>query len=272
MVKVIGEIGINHNGDLNVAKKLIDISALSGFDYVKFQKRDVDLCVPEHKKNELKKGTPWGDITYYEYKKKVEFSRDEYIEIDKYCKEKGVKWFASVWDVNSIDFMKEFCNIVKIPSALISNTEVLKKARASFDTVIMSTGMSTEDQIKKAVNECKPDVIMHTNSTYPTPLNEMNMEYIEWLKDKYHDIKIGYSGHEFGLIQSISTVLMGVSWIERHITLDRNMWGSDQKASVEPVGMFKLIKGIRETEQALGGFKPRELYESEKSKLKDLRK
>lgn len=257
---------------MKICKQLIDLAYLSGFDYVKFQKRSIDLCVPEHKKNEIKKDTPWGDITYYKYKEKVEFNEVQYKEIFNYCDYKGIKCFASVWDVNSIDFMKEFTDIVKIPSALITNKEVLEKARKEFKTVIMSTGMSTEEDINAATKHGKPDVIMHTNSTYPTPIDEMNLEYIYWLKAKYPGTDIGYSGHEFGLAQSISTVLMGVKWIERHITLDREMWGSDQKASVEPMGCFKLIKGIRETERALGGYGEREIYPSEQSKLKDLRK
>ena len=271
MTNVIAEIGINANGNIDNAKKLIDLASLAGFNYVKFQKRDIDLCVPEHKKNEIK-STPWGPMTYYDYKDKMEFSYNDYEEINEYCNEKNIKWFASVWDVNSIDFMEYFSSIVKIPSAMITNIELLKKARSKFDTLIMSTGMSTEKEINTAIAACKPDVIMHTNSTYPTPLDEMNLNYIIWLMAQHKDSEIGYSGHEFGIAHTIGTVLMGVTWIERHITLDRTLWGSDQFASVEPVGCFKLIKGIRDAEKAKGKCCARVVFESEKKKLLDLRK
>jgi N-acetylneuraminate synthase len=271
MIKVIAEIGLNHNASLEIAGKLIDLASIFGFDYVKFQKRDIDICVPENKRNQLKQ-TPWGEMTYYEYKKRMEFGIDEYLVLSKYCKEKRIKWFASVWDLHSAEFMTDFSDIVKIPSALITNLPLLLYCRENFKTVIMSTGMSTEEEIEKAVDIANPDVIMHTNSTYPTPINEMNMSYIEWLSNKYQDKEIGYSGHEFGLVQTIASIYLGVTWIERHITLDRTMWGSDQFSSVEPVGMHKLIKGIRETEASLGEYGERILYESEKKKREDLRK
>ena len=268
-VKIIGEIGINHNGDLELCKKLIDSAALAGCDYVKFQKRNPDVCVPEEQKSKPK-STPWGDMTYLEYKYKVEFGKEEYDEIDRYCKEKNINWFASVWDKDSVDFMANYGNITKIPSALITDKELIEYARKKFNYLIISTGMSTEDEIETAVSSCNPDVIMHTNSTYPSPIEELNLEYIHWLK-KYK-AEVGYSGHEYGLVTTFATIPMGVTWIERHITLDRTMWGSDQIASVEPAGLMKLVKGIRDIEKSLGGNCPRVLLNSELAKSKSLRK
>lgn len=267
-VKIIGEIGINHNGDLELCKKLIDSAVLAGCDYVKFQKRNPDVCVPEEQKSKPK-STPWGDMTYLEYKYKVEFGKEEYDEIDRYCKEKGIGWFASVWDKDSVDFMANYGSITKIPSALITNKELVKYAREKFDYLIISTGMSTEDEVEEAVMISNPDVIMHTNSTYPSPIEELNLEYIHWLK-KY-GVEVGYSGHEYGLVTTFATIPMGVTWIERHITLDRTLWGSDQVASVEPAGLMKLVKGVRDIEKSLGGYGPRVLLNSELSKRESLR-
>ena len=269
-VKIIAEIGINHNGDLNIAKKLIDVVSAAGCDYVKFQKRNPDVCVPEEQKPKPK-STPWGEITYLEYKYKVEFGKEEYDEIDRYCKERGIGWFASVWDIDSVDFMANYGNITKIPSALITNKKLVEYARNKFDYLIISTGMSTEDEIETAAKCSNADVIMHTNSTYPSPVNELNLEYIYWLKNKYGK-EVGYSGHEYGLVTTFATIPMGVTWVERHITLDRTMWGSDQSASIEPTGLFKLVKGIRDIEGALGGNSKRQILPSELKKLKTLRK
>lgn len=269
MIKVIAEIGINHNGSLDIAKNLIDAAVLAGFNYVKFQKRNPDLCVPEEQKN-LIRSTPWGEITYLAYKNHIEFGKEEYDEIDCYCKEKGIGWFASAWDISSIDFMSKYTDIIKIPSALITNKELIIHARKTFKFLIISTGMSTEEEIEKCVSICSPDVIMHTNSTYPSPVNELNLNYINWLKDKYKK-EVGYSGHEYGLITTMATVPMGATWIERHVTLDRTMWGSDHMASVEPAGMMKLIKGIRDIESALGVSSKRIIMDSELLKKKSLR-
>ncbi len=275
-IKTIAEIGINHNGSIDIAKKLIDIACLSGFDYVKFQKRNPDVCVPEHQKNIIR-DTPWGKMTYLEYKHKIEFGKKEYDEIDLYCDKKGIKWFASIWDKDSADFMTQYTDITKIPSALITDKELSFYARLHFDNLIISTGMSTEEEIENCINRCSPDIIMHTNSTYPSPLNELNLNYINWLKDKYiteghRSPEIGYSGHEYGLVTTFAAVALGATWIERHVTLDRTMWGSDHVASVEPAGMMKLIKGIRDIENALGTKSPRQLFPSEINKLKTLRK
>jgi|TARA_R110000796_G_scaffold64302_3_gene149095 N-acetylneuraminate synthase len=268
-VNIIGEIGINHNGSLEICKKIIDAAVLAGCDWVKFQKRNPDVCVPEEQKNKPK-STPWGDMTYLEYKYKVEFGKEEYDEIDRYCKEKGIGWFASVWDKDSVDFMAQYSKITKIPSALITNKELISYAREKFDYLIISTGMSTEGEIEDCVSICNPDVIMHTNSTYPSPIKELNLEYITFLKNKYKK-EVGYSGHEYGLVTTFATVPLGVTWVERHITLDRTMWGSDHLASVEPSGLFKLVKGIRDITLALGGNEERLLLDSELSKRKSLR-
>jgi N-acetylneuraminate synthase len=268
-IKIIAEIGINHNGNVDLAKKIIAISASSGCDYVKFQKRTPDLCVPNDQKIKLR-STPWGEMTYLNYKKKVEFEEDEYQEIDSFCKKLKINWFASAWDLNSLEFLRKYSNIVKIPSALITNNDLIIAARKKFDFLLISTGMSTEEEIEKAVNLCNPDVIFHTNSAYPSKVSELNLNYISHLKKKYKKI-IGYSGHEFGLATTFATVPLGVEWIERHVTLDREMWGSDQKASVEPVGLFKLVKGIREIESALGHGGPRTLRFEELEKKKSLR-
>jgi N-acetylneuraminate synthase len=269
-VKIIAEIGINHNGDLNLAKRMIDVAAVAGCDYVKFQKRNPDVCVPEEQKSKLRQ-TPWGEMTYIDYKYKIEFGKQEYDAIDTYCKRKNIGWFASVWDSDSVNFMSQYNDITKIPSALITDKELPQYAREKFDQLIISTGMSTEEEIEECINVCNPDVIMHTNSTYPSPINELNLNYINWLKTKYGK-EVGYSGHEYGLVTTFATVPMGVTWIERHVTLDRTMWGSDHLSSVEPSGLIKLVKGIRDIEVSLGTIGPRTLLDSEMEKRKSLRK
>jgi N-acetylneuraminate synthase len=275
-VKIIGEIGINHNGDINIAKQLILVAKAAGCNYVKFQKRNPDICVPEEQKNKMRQ-TPWGEITYLEYKWKTEFGEIEYDEIDRFCKEIGINWFASVWDKTSVDFMMRYKSdlgiAMKIPSALITDIELCKYARDKADYLMVSTGMSNEDEVTLCIDSCNPDVIMHTNSTYPCPVSELNLNYITWLKNHYTEKEIGYSGHEYGLVTTFATIPMGVTWVERHITLDRGMWGSDHSASIEPSGLFKLVKGIRDIEESLlipEG--PRELFGGELSKMKSLRK
>jgi len=268
--KIIAELGINHNGSLEIAKKLIDVSIVAGCDYVKFQKRTPDICVPEHQKSKLRI-TPWGEIKYIDYKNKIEFGQNEYDELYNYVKDKPIDIFASVWDMESVDFMKQYTNIMKLGSASINDLKLCKYVRENCEKFIISTGMSTEEEIVCCIEACNPDVIMHTNSTYPSPVSELNLKYIHYLKDKW-DAEIGYSGHEYGLITTFAAVVLGVTWIERHVTLDRTMWGSDQLASVEPQGLIKLVKGIRDIELALGKVGPRNLFESEKSKKDSLRK
>jgi N-acetylneuraminate synthase len=249
---------------------MIDAAKVAGCDYVKFQKRTPELCVPEHQKNVMR-STPWGDMRYIDYKHKTEFGKEEYDEINKHCASRDIKWFASVWDLPSVDFMLNYGAVGKIPSALITADELVKYSRKKFDVLLISTGMSNEEEIEHAVITGDPDVIFHTNSTYPSKIEELNLNYIRFLKNKYPGKSIGYSGHEFGLTTTFATVPMGVEWIERHITLDRTMWGSDQMASIEPHGLIKLTKGIRSIEAALGISAPRQVMGSELKKRKSLR-
>ncbi|MEY4573857.1 MAG: hypothetical protein RLZ10_3163, partial [Bacteroidota bacterium] len=242
----------------------------------KFQKRNPDICVPEEQKSKMRQ-TPWGEMTYLEYKWRTEFGYKEYDEIDRFCKEIGINWFASVWDKSSVDFMMKYKTdlgvVMKIPSALITDSELCQYAREKADYLMISTGMSTEQEVRVCISGCDPDVIMHTNSTYPCPVDELNLNYIHWLKNWYPDKEIGYSGHEYGLVTTFATIPMGVTWVERHITLDRGMWGSDHSASIEPSGLFKLVKGVRDIEAALSiPMMARELFGGELSKQKSLRK
>ena len=258
---IIAEIGINHNGDLEIAKRLIDIAAAAGCDAVKFQKRDPDVCVPDHQKNVVK-DTPWGSMTYLEYKHKIEFGKEEYNEIDRYSKERKIRWSASPWDLGSLNFLLEYdVPFIKVPSAMLTNKPLLKACVSSGKKVILSTGMSTEDEVSEAVSFLDDNIkvrsksnyaILHCNATYPAPLEELNLSCIKTLKDRY-SCEVGYSGHEFRLGTSVAAVYLGASIIERHITLDRTMWGSDHLSSVEPQGLFKLVSGIRELEKAYGG-------------------
>ena len=246
---IIAEIGINHNGSLENAKRLIDVASLAGCDAVKFQKRNPDVCVPEHQKNVMRE-TPWGTMTYLEYKYKVEFEKEEYDEIDRYCKEKGVEWSASPWDLDSLEFLSNYeIPFIKIPSAMLTNEELIRaSSRWSAERnkeLIVSTGMSTVEEIDKAVEWMREEgtefALLHCNSSYPAPVDELNLSCIKTLKDRY-GCKVGYSGHEFRLGTSVATVMLGAEIIERHITLDRTMWGTDQLSSVEPQGFIKLAR------------------------------
>lgn len=283
-VKIIGEIGINYAyGDdkskfLDNAKKLIDAACVAGCNWVKFQKRTPDICVPEEQKNKPKR-VPWrkDETTYIQYKHDIEFGKKEFDEIDRYCQEKEIGWFVSVWDKLAVDFIidNDYSNygsfIMKIPSALITDIDLCSYAKDKSDFLIISTGMSTEEEVQRCIKACKPDVVMHTNSTYPSPINELNLGYIKWLI-KNTETEVGYSGHEFGLVTTMATIPMGATWIERHITLDRTLWGSDQMASVEPGGLIKLVKGIRDIEKSMKGYGPRKIAGSELEKMKTLRK
>jgi N-acetylneuraminate synthase len=271
---IISEIGINHNGDLDIAKKLIDISAAAGCNAVKFQKRNPDVCVPDHQKSVMR-DTPWGSMTYLDYKYKVEFGKDEYDEIDKYCKEKGIEWSASPWDLDSLEFLAQYdIPFIKIASASITDKELLIKTCQTGKKIIISTGMSSEEEIDEAVailkQYAKDYAILHCNSSYPAPIEELNLSCIKTLKEKYN-CEVGYSGHEFRLGTSVAAVYLGASIIERHVTLDRTMWGSDHMASVEPQGLFKLVSGIRELEKSYGDGTI-SVTETEKEVRKKLRK
>lgn len=269
---VVAEIGINHNGDIEVAKRLMNAAKHAGVDAVKFQKRTPELCVPPEQRGQMRE-TPWGYITYLDYRYKVEFDAEQYAEIDRYGREIGITWFASVWDEPSVDFLEQFNPVAyKVPSAALTDHGLLRKLRATGRPVILSTGMSREDQIRKAVPLLDIDnlVICHTTSAYPCDPEELNLRMVHTLKAEY-DCPIGYSGHEVGLIPSVVAVGLGACMVERHITLDRAMWGSDQAASVEPGGFERLVKYIRVTEASLGDGVKR-VYESELSSLKKLRR
>jgi sialic acid synthase SpsE len=262
-VYVIGEIGINHNGDLANALALVDVAAEAGCDAVKFQKRDPELCVPADQRD-IVRDTPWGQMTYIDYRYKVEFGVEEYDEIAAHCKDRGIDWFASPWDPNSVGFLERYEPVAyKVASASVTDHELLAALRATGRTVILSTGMSTMDEIRAAVGELDgvPLLLMHATSTYPCPPAELNLRMLHTLTEEF-GVPVGYSGHETGLQTTVAAVALGACVVERHITLDRAMWGSDQAASVEPAGLSRLVRDIRVVEAALGdGVKV--VYESE---------
>ena len=269
---VIAEIGINHNGDIEIAEKMIRAAKEAGVDAVKFQKRTPLLCVPPEERSKMRE-TPWGYITYLEYREHVEFGQKEYARIDALCKELGIDWFASVWDEEAIDFLEQFDPIAyKVPSASLTDNGLIDKLNSTGRPIILSTGMSTMEQIRESVGHFDMDklAITHATSAYPCDPSELNLRMVETLTKEF-DCPVGYSGHEVGLIPSVVAVGLGASIVERHFTLDRSMWGTDQSASVEPGGMERLVKYIRVTEQALGdGVK--KVYDSELPSLKKLRR
>jgi N-acetylneuraminate synthase len=273
-VYLVGEIGINHNGDVQVAKKLIEYCAVFGFDCAKFQKRTPDLCVPEHQKGVVRE-TPWGTMTYLEYRHRVEFQYEQYRELSGYCIDRGVQFSASVWDLPSVEFMLRFdVPFLKVPSALITNRDLLRAVATSGKPVVLSSGMSTLAEVDEAVNTClaatEDVILLHCHSAYPAPLEELNLRVIPQLIDRYPECVIGYSGHEFGLDTTMVSVVLGAQFVERHITLDRTMWGSDQMASVEPQGMYRLARDVRLIVKALGDGVKR-VYESELQSRRKMR-
>lgn len=272
---IIAEIGINHNGSLETAKKLIDAAVEAKVDAVKFQKRTPEICVPKDQW-EVIRDTPWGKMTYIDYKRKTEFGILEFSEIDRYCKERNIDWFASAWDEPSVDFMETFEPVMyKLASASLTDDHLIRKICATGRPIMISTGMSRIDEIMFAVDLIKeyedyPLMIAHSTSAYPCPPNELNLLMIQTLKNLYPEYIIGYSGHETGLSTTVSAVALGAEFVERHFTLDRAMWGSDHAASVEPQGFVRLVKDIRDTELAKGdGVK--KVYESEIGPMKKLR-
>jgi len=252
---IIAEIGINHNGSLETAKKLIDVASLAGCDAVKFQKRNPDICVPDHQKSVMRE-TPWGTMTYLEYKYKVEFEKSEYDEIDRYCKEKGIAWSASPWDLDSLRFLDQYdLPFLKMPSAMMTNEPLMRAAAKTGKKVIFSAGMSTLEETDKAIEWVREEganfALLHCNSAYPAPIEDLNLSCIQTLKDRY-GCEVGYSGHEFRIGTTVAAIYLGATILERHITLDRTMWGSDHLSSVEPQGLIKLVRGVRELELAHG--------------------
>ena len=270
---IIAEIGINHNGDLNIAKQMIDAAVHAGVDAIKFQKRTPDIATPPEQQKQMRE-TPWGYITYLEYRHKVEFNEAQYREIDRHCRERGITWLVSVWDQASVDFMEQFDTpAYKIPSACLTDYGLIRKAQATGKPLILSSGMSTMEQIHQGVKTAQERnlVLMHCTSTYPCEPEELNLKMIATLRGEFPSIPIGYSGHEVGLVPSAVAVALGACMVERHLTLDRAMWGSDQAASVEPGGFERLVKYIRVSEAALGdGVK--KVYASEQASLKRLRR
>ncbi|ESS73951.1 N-acetylneuraminate synthase [Methyloglobulus morosus KoM1] len=272
-VYVIAEIGINHNGDIDNARRLIEGAAKAGCDAVKFQKRTPDLCVPPDQRD-IKRDTPWGVMTYIEYRHKVEFNKAQYTQIDRICKDLKIDWFASCWDEEAVDFMEQFdppC--YKVASASLTDAALLKKKRSTKRPMIVSTGMSTMVEIEAAIEliRCENLLIAHSTSTYPCKTSELNLRMLHTLKTLYPNVPIGYSGHETGLAPTWAAVAMGACFVERHITLDRAMWGSDQAASVEISGLERLVSNIRDIESSLGdGIK--KVYDSELGPKQKLRR
>lgn len=251
---VIAEIGLNHNGDVELAKRLIDVAADAGADAVKFQKRTPEIATPEHMRD-VARETPWGTISYLEYRRRVEFDRDQYIEISDHALLRGLEWFASPWDVPSIAFLEDLGVVAhKVASASVTDRELLEALRDTGKPVILSTGMSTIEQIDAAIDIVGTDrlLLMHATSTYPMEPAEANLRMIPTLRDRYPGVPVGYSGHERGLQISLAAVALGAVAVERHITLDRTMWGSDHAASLEPTGLAHLVRDIRVIEAALG--------------------
>jgi len=272
-VYVIAEIGLNHNGDVELAKRLIDVAADAGAQAVKFQKRTPALSTPEHMKSTPRE-TPWGTMTYLEYRYRVEFDREQYIEIGDYATLRGLSWFASPWDEVAVDFLEDLQVVAhKVASASVTDLALLSALAQTGKPVILSTGMSTLDQIDRAVEVLGTDnlVILHATSTYPLPPEEANLRMITSLRERYQGVPIGYSGHERGLQISLGAVALGAVAVERHITLDRTMWGSDHAASLEPVGFEHLVRDIRVLGEAMGDGVKR-IYPGELAPLAKLRR
>lgn len=275
---LIGEIGINHNGNLEITKKLIAAAYACNWDCVKFQKRTPDICVPDKQKYVIRY-TPWGAITYLEYKKKLEFEKKEYDYIDKYCKDKPIDWSASVWDLESLDFLLQYdVPFIKIPSALLTDDKLLKRVSKTGKTIILSTGMSTIEEIDKAVNIIQKGIkraddliLMHCCSTYPTPIEEINLNIIPFLKKRFDWCRIGFSDHTYDLESSVVATALGVDVIEKHITLDHKLFGTDQSSSLEVHAMDMLRKRIKDVRIMMGdGIK--KVTEGEKLIMEKLRK
>ena len=272
-VYITGEIGINHNGELANALALIDAAADAGCDAVKFQKRTPEIATPRDQWD-IERDTPWGRMTYIDYRHRVEFGEAEYAQIAEHARERGIHWFASPWDTEAVDFLEQFdVPAHKVASASLTDDELLRKLRATGRTIILSTGMSTMRQIRHAVEVLGSENILlcHATSTYPAAAAELNLRMIHTLQGEYPNVPIGYSGHETGLQTTVAAVAIGAVFVERHITLDRAMWGSDQAASVEPPGLSRLVRDIRAVSEALGdGVK--QVYPGELAAMKKLRR
>ena len=271
-VYVIAEIGINHNGSVDLAKRLIEEAARAGCNAVKFQKRTPEKALPRDQWAIVRE-TPWGRMSYIDYRRRIEFKWPDYVEIDRCCSSHGIDWFASCWDEESVDFIERFdppCH--KVASASVTDLTLLRKIGATGRPIIMSTGMSTMAQVADAVQALDSDqlLIAHSTSSYPCPIDALNLRMVETLRGLYPQCPIGYSGHETGLVPTWAAVALGATFVERHITLDRAMWGSDQAASVEITGLRRLVDAIRDLEIALGDGVKR-IHESEIPSIRRLR-
>jgi N-acetylneuraminate synthase len=270
---LIGEIGVNHNGSLATALEMIDMAVENGCDLVKFQKRNPDICVPENKKPEMRE-TPWGYISYLEYKHKIEFGESEFKVIEKHCENIGIPWSASAWDLESQNFLKDYkIGFNKVASAMNTNVPLLNKIASEGKLTFLSTGMAEIQDIDLCVKifeekNC-PIILLHTVSTYPASETELNLRNISMLKDRY-SLPVGYSGHEASVSPSIIAAALGAVVIERHVTLDRSMWGTDQSASLEPQGLKYLSSVLGKIQIVLGSEK-KSFLESEKKAAKNLR-
>jgi N-acetylneuraminate synthase len=272
-VYIAGEIGINHNGELANAIALVDQAADAGCDAVKFQKRTPEICTPRDQW-EIERDTPWGRMSYIDYRHRIEFGIEEYAAIDEYAKRRGIAWFASPWDVQSVDFLEAFDPPAhKVASACLTDDGLLRRMRATGRTIILSTGMSTMRQIRHAAEVLGSDniILCHATSTYPAPAAELNLKMIHTLQAEFPNVPIGYSGHETGLQTTLAAVAMGAVLVERHITLDRSMWGSDQAASIEPQGLARLVRDARVITEAMGDGVKR-IYDGERAAMKKLRR
>jgi N-acetylneuraminate synthase len=253
-VYVIAEIGLNHNGSVELAKQMIDVAADAGAQAVKFQKRTPEISTPEHMKSVMRE-TPWGTMTYLDYRYRVEFDREQYIEVGDHATLRGLDWFASPWDEPAVAFLEDL-NVVahKVASASVTDIGMLRALAATGKPVILSTGMSTMEQIDAAVHELagSPLMVLHATSSYPMPNEEANLRMIQTLAARFPEYPIGYSGHERELQISLAAVALGATVVERHLTLDRGMWGSDHSASLEPADFAQLVRDIRVLEEALG--------------------
>ena len=270
---VIAEIGLNHNGDVEIAKRLVDVAADAGVQAVKFQKRTPEISTPVHMRD-VPRDTPWGTMSYLEYRYRVEFDRDQYIEISDHALLRGLEWFASPWDEPSVAFLEDLgVTAHKVASASLTDHALLRALRDTGKTVILSTGMSTTEQIDAAIDVVGTErlLLMHATSTYPMEPNEANLRMIPALRDRYPGVPVGYSGHERGLQISLAAVALGAVAVERHITLDRTMWGSDHAASLEPTGLQHLVRDIRVIERATGDGVKR-VFDSERAPMAKLRR
>ena len=270
---VIAEIGLNHNGDVELAKQLVDVAAQAGAQAVKFQKRTPHISTPEHMKSVMR-STPWGEMTYLDYRYRVEFNREQYIEIGDHATLRGLAWFASPWDEPAVAFLEDI-NVAayKVASASVTDIGMLRDIAATGKPVILSTGMSTLVQIDAAVAALGTEnlIVLHATSTYPMPAAEANLRMIPALAARFPGVPIGYSGHETGEQISVAAVALGATVVERHITLDRAMWGSDHSASLEPAAFASLVSDIRVVEEALGDGVKR-IFPGEEAPLLKLRR